>query len=255
MAIIFLFTGVALFAISYLLNSQIFVFIGLGLTFWGALFLLITPSLFVEGKLMVNTISSSYATDERIIRDLNCKGKAFHIPPYPSRSYLPEHLKGLREMVVFVPKDAKTLKSPSLDELAEGKFLIHKPKGISLTPPGLGLLSSIENRTKVDFTKLSLVETGKALPKAILENYSLAKEIELTVKPNDVYIKVQGSLYRSLYADKSFAYSMPLLGCPIISSVACALAKSSGKPVNIEKISYAEDLSTIEAQYRILSVD
>jgi len=41
-------------------------------------------------------------------------------------------------------------------------------------------------------------------------------------------------------------------GCPLCSSVACALARASGKPVVIEKIELSTDGKVIEAYYRIL---
>ncbi len=248
---IFLASGVILFAASYFLTSQILAFLGLGLSFWGALLFLITPVPFVEGEVMVNTLSSSYITTERILKDLDCKGKAFHIPPYPQGTYLPEHLKGLKEMVVFIPKEAEISKPPSLDELAEGKFLLRKPKGILLTPPGLGLLSSIEKKAGVDFTKLETAEVCKSMPKHILEDYSLAKDIVMTPKENEIDVKITRSLYSGFYTEKMFEKSVAALGCPIVSSIACALAKSSAKPVYIQKISLSPEDSTVEAHFKV----
>jgi hypothetical protein len=252
---LFLGFGLGLLFFSYFLTSQIMAFIGLGLSFWGALFFLITPVVFVEGNVMVNTLTSSYSTTERIIKDLDCKGKGFHIPPYPERTYLPEHLKGLKEMVVYIPKEAETTKPLSLDELSEHKFMLKNSQGILLTPPGLGLLTTIERKSRLDFTKLSVDELCKALSKSILDNFSLAKEIVMVAKDNEVNVKIKQSLYSKLYTDGMFERSVTLLGCPIVSSIACALAKSSAKTINIEKVTFSSDGQTIEAQYRISQVD
>jgi hypothetical protein len=252
--IIFVVVGVNSFILAYALTSQIFAFMGIGLTFWGALFFLISPGLFVEGNVLVNTLSSSCATTERIITDLDCNGKGFHIP-YPQDKDSPSHSQGLKEMVVFIPKDAETSKPPSLDELAEGKFLFSNPEGILLTPPGLGLLASIEKKSKVDFSKLESAELCKVFPKCILDNYSLAKEISMSAKDDGVSVKISNSIYSRFYAEKTFEKSIVILGCPLISAVACVLAKSASKPVYIKKLVSSPDGTKIEAQFRILQAD
>ena len=78
--IAFIVPGVAALIFSILEDSQILAFIGLGLTFWGALFLFIKPVRYVKGELLRSTSLSSYLTIDRIIKDLKFKGKAttFH---------------------------------------------------------------------------------------------------------------------------------------------------------------------------------
>lgn len=252
--VIFIVFGANSFVFSYFLTSQIFAFIGIGLTFWGALFFLVTPTLFVEGNVLVNTLSSSCATTERIINGLECNGKGFHIP-FPKSRDLPESPEGLKEIVVFIPKDTELSRLPSLDELAGSKFLLGNPKGILLTPPGLGLLSAVEKKSKVNFAKIENAELCKTLPKCILDNYSLAKEIDMSTKEDGVNVKISNSIYSSFYAEKTFGKSIVTLGCPIVSAVACALAKSTAKPVYIKKLVSSPDGSKIEAQFRILQTD
>lgn len=48
-------------------------------------------------------------------------------------------------------------------------------------------------------------------------------------------LNVSGLFYESLYAPDSTSKSGSLLGCPVISPVVCALAKSSGKTVVIRE--------------------
>jgi len=244
--------GIISLLLSYYLTSQVMAFIGLGLSFWGALFFLITPTEYVEGNLLVNTLSAAYSTTERIIKDLNYKGKAIHIPPYPEGPYIPEHLKELKELVAYIPKEAQTNQPPSLDALAQHRFLLQNPKGILLTPPGLGLLTAIEHKTKTDFTKLSSDEAYKALSTGVLNSFSLAKEIRMTNKQDEIIVHIKQSLYGKLYSNDNFEHSINLLGCPIVSCIACALTKSSAKPICIEKIAIAPDGKTINAHYKII---
>jgi hypothetical protein len=247
----FLTSGVLSLVLSLTTESQILAFIGLGLTFWGALFIVITPRNFVEGSLLDATAISAYSTIDRMISDLKYKGKGYHTPPYPKDVYLPEHLKGLKDMVVFISAENEA-DMPSIQELAESKFLLQKPQGVLVTPPGLGLLTQIEKKVKVDLTKISLDELCEVMPRFILDNFSLAKEMEMTIEENQVNLKLSDSIYKNLYSDENNLKSIMLLGCPIVSAVACALAKASGKPVTIQKMDVPVDGSTIQVLYRIV---
>ena len=249
--VIFLISGILSLVFSINSESQIIAFIGLGLTFWGALFILITPRKYVEGSLLDSAAISSYLTIDRIIKDLKYKGKGYYTPPYPKDVYLPEHLKGLKDMVVFVSAENEA-DMPSIQELAESKFLLQKPQGVLVTPPGLGLLTQIEKKVNVDFTKISLDELCEVMPRFILDDFSLAKEMEMTIEENQVNLKLSDSIYKNLYSGENNLKSIMLLGCPIVSAVACALAIASGKTVTIQKQNVLPDGSTIQVLYRIV---
>jgi hypothetical protein len=247
---VFLATGIASLAFSITAESQILAFIGLGLTFWGALFIMITPRRYFEGSLLEGAALSSYLTIDRMIKDLKYKGKGYYTPPYPKDVYLTEHLKGLKDIIVFVPAEDES-GTPSIQDLAESKFQLQKPKGVLITPPGLGLLTQIEEKSRVDFTKVSLEELCEVMPRFILDNFSLAMEMEMTLEQNQVNMKLTDPIYKNLYSAENNLKSITFLGCPITSAVACALAKASGKPVTIEKIDVSIDGETIQAHYRI----
>jgi hypothetical protein len=247
----FLISGVLSLVLSLTTESQILSFIGLGLTFWGALFIVITPRRFVEGSLLDATAISAYSTIDRMISDLKYKGKGYYTPPYPKDVYLPEHLKGLKDMVVFISAENEA-DMPSIQELAESKFLLQKPQGVLVTPPGIGLLTQIEKKVKVDLTKISLDELCEVMPRFILDNFSLAKEMEMTIEENQVNLKLSDSIYKNLYSSENNLKSIMLLGCPIVSAVACAIAKTSGKPVVIQKQETTPDGSTVQVLYQIV---
>ena len=102
--------------LSIVTNSPVLAFIGLGLTFWGALFLFIRPLRYVESSLLISTATSTYTTIDRIAKDLKQKGKSYYIPPYPEEIYLPEHLKGLKDMLIFIPTDS-SITMPPIEEI------------------------------------------------------------------------------------------------------------------------------------------
>ena len=101
-SISFLISGILFLVFSIYSVSQILALIGLGLTFWGALFIFLKPLKLVEGNLLYNTAVSAYLSIDRIINDFRYKGTGYYIPPYPKDVYLPSYLESLKTSVVFI---------------------------------------------------------------------------------------------------------------------------------------------------------
>jgi len=249
--IIFIIPGALSLIFSIFKNSQVLAFIGLSLTFWGALFFFVRPVKYVRSSLLDSTAISSYSTIDRIVQDLKYKGKSYHIPPYPKEVYLPEYLKGLKDMIVFISADSDA-GMPSIEEMAKTKFLLENPKGILAAPPGLGLLTQLEKELRTDITKLELSELCESLPQLILENFQLAKEIEMKTEKNQVHLKIFDSIYKNLYSREKNLKSIHFLGCPLVSAIACAIAKTTGRIVTIHQSTTSPDGQTIEVRYRFI---
>jgi hypothetical protein len=249
--IVFMVPGVLSLVFSIFYSSQVLAFIGLGLTFWGALFLFVRPVGYVKSSLLDSAAISSYSTIDRIVKDLKYKGKSYYIPPYPKEVYLPEYLKGLKDMIVFISADSGA-GMPTIEEIAKGRFLLENPKGICVAPPGIGLLTQFEKELRVDITKIELEELCERLPQLILENFQLVKEIEMKPEENQVYLKIFDSIYKNLYGEEENLQSVHFLGSPLVSAIACSIAKTTGKIVTIHKDRISPDGQTIEVWYRFV---
>jgi hypothetical protein len=245
--VVFAVLGILSLAFSVVTGSQVLAFIGLGLTFWGALFFLVRPIAYVRGTLLGITAATLYSTIDRIIKDLDYEGKGLYIPPYPKDVYLPEHLRGLKESIVFISADANS-GLPSVEEIASSKFMTRKPRGICITAPGSGLADQFEKMLRADLTKMSLEDLCASLPQIILENFQLAKEIEMKTEDHQVTLKTTDSVFKNLYAEQG-PKSVRLLGCPLASAVASALGKATGKATLIESINTSPDVQIIEVTY------
>ncbi len=243
--------GALLLSASVITSSTILAFIGLGLTFWGALFLFARSTKFVTVPILDATALSTYATLDRIIDDLNYKGKAIYIPPYPKDTYLPEYLEGLKEMVVFISAKDST-KIPPIEEMAKKQFLVKNPKGICITPPGSGLVSLFEKELRVDFTKIDQESFYDGLPTVIVNNLELASDFEIEAENELIHVKITDSVYSNLYSKNQNLKSIHSIGCPLTSAVTCALAKTTGKLVTITKTKISPDLKTVEIWYQIV---
>jgi hypothetical protein len=245
--VVFAVPGVLSLAFSVITGSQVLAFIGLGLTFWGALFFLVRPIAYVRGNILGITSVTLYSTIDRIIKDLKCEGRGLYVPPYPRDVYLPEHLKGLKESIVFISADLNS-GPPSVEEIASSKFMTRKPRGICITAPGSSLVDQFEKLLRTDLTKMNLEDLCASLPQIILENFQLAKEIELKTEDNRVVLRTSDSVFKNLYLEES-PKSVRLLGCPLVSAVASALGKTTGKATLIESINTSPDVQTIEVSY------
>ena len=231
-------------------NTQVLAFIGLGLVLWGGLFLLARPVSYVRSSLLEATAISLYTTIVRIKKDLKYNSKSYYIPPYPKEVYIPEHLKGLKEMIVFISAKDDT-KLPSIEGIASNKFMQEDPEGIFISPPGLGLVDQFEKELRMNLSKIDIKDLCEILPKIILENLQLAKEVTMEIEENQVHLKVMDSLYKHLYLEEDLR-SIRFIGSPLESAIACAIAISTGKTVTIKESKTHPDSDTIEVIYRLV---
>lgn len=229
---VFLVAGAFLFLFSIFFEVQVAAFIGLGLVFWGAIFAATQTNRYVETSLLDSTAKSSYATMERVMNDLKFAGHAYYLPAYPQDVTIPEYLKPLREPVVFIAEDFDG--KPSVDELAQGKFISDKTQGIFIASPGAGLMAHLEKQLQMDFSKATMDELISILPRSLTDGLSLARSVNMTVTPGGVDFKGSGIVYESLYRPEAPLKSVSILGCPVVSAVASALAKNSGRTVTIK---------------------
>jgi hypothetical protein len=233
-------------------NTQVLAFIGLGLILWGGLFLLARPVSYVRSSLLEATAISTYATIDRIRKDLKFNSKSYYIPPYPKEVYIPEHLKGLKEMIAFISANGGT-ELPSIEQIAESRFMIEKPKGMIVTPPGHGLMEQFEKELRQSFTTIDIEDLYEILPKIIAEDLQLAKEVTMETEENLVHLKIVGSIYKALCYEADIQ-SVRFLGSPLVSAIACAIAKTTGKPVTIQETEINPVTETMDVTYRIIDV-
>jgi len=228
-AALFVVMGVLVLAYSLAFELEVAAFVGLGLVFWGAVFGLARNGKYVERGLLDSTAKSAYSTFDRMIKDLKFEGQGYYIPPYPQSANLPEYLANLREPVVFISEDFDG--KPSADELAEGRFLSKKTRGVFITCPGSELMAQIEKQLNVDFSKMDIHELIDVLPRCLTETSNLAKSVEMSLTDKGVSFNATGLVYQSLYRANPPMKSVSVLGCPVVSAVASILAKASGKTV------------------------
>jgi hypothetical protein len=82
----------------------------------------------------------------------------------------------------------------------------------------------------------------------------MVEEFEISQKEDNViYVKMKGPIHGTLCSYlKNYTKICSRLGCPLCSSIACALARATDKAVTIEKDEVATNGKTIETWFRII---
>ena len=246
---VFIVIGVISLVFSIYSSSQILAFIGLGLTFWGALFLLSTPKSYIEERFLISTALPEYSNIDKIIKELRYVKKSYYIPAYPENDQVPEHLSGLTESVVFISA-SNVFVMPSLEDISKGKFLAAHKKGILLTPPGMGLLTQIKKEIKFPITKTDIAELCETLPRVILQNFTIAQDLTMKTEKENIHLVIKGSIFKNLYSNENNLDSILFLGCPLTSAIASLLALFTGKTITIKQTNITQGGSTIETTFQ-----
>jgi len=236
--------GAIAFMLSVLFNSLILTYIGLGLTLWGALLILIRQTKYVKNKLLDSTVMSSLTTIDQVIEALDYKGKGIYLPP--------RHLEGFKGGKVFVPYK-KDIIIPPIEEVAQEKLFLRNPNGICFTPPGLSLANLYEDELGTDFASVNIEYLQRNLPKLFVKGLEIAEDLEMNIKDNTIHVKILNSTYKDFCKEAGKLSNVcSSIGCPLCSSIACALTRATGKPIMIEKADLSADGKTIEASYQII---
>jgi len=236
--------GIFALACSVIFTSSILAFIGLSLTFWGVLLLYLTQEKYVKFRLLDSTVIPSLEALAKIIKELDCKGKAVYLPP--------KYLKDFKSGMLYIPKKQE-VRIPTVGEVSEEKTFSKNPNGLCIAPSGLTLTNLFERELGTDFVRVDLQYLQNNLPKILVENLEIAQDLEINLEGSLVQLKLTESIYKDLCKKtRTFPNICNSLGCPLSSSIACALSRTTGKPIIIEKTECSEDGKTINVQYRIL---
>jgi len=237
-----------LFSIVYV--SSILAFIGLGLVFWGALLLYIKNPEYIREDLLETSVYPPLETINQIIRELAYKGNAVYLPP--------KYFETPGNTKIYISKQENVdLPTPEQIQKHENQVLIRDsqfiPQGILLTPPGADLTKLFERKLEMEFTKADLEYLQQRMPKLFIEDLEIAQNFEMETANNKVQVKLANTAYTNLFKDiMKPSNDKHILGYPIASAIACALAKATGKPIVIENQRTSNDNKDIEIEYRIL---
>ena len=240
------FVGAAVLVGSMVFSSNVMAIIGLPLIFWGVLFFFLKPTSLVKADLLDSASFSLLENMGRLVSEFGLKGKGVYLPPH----YLEELSGGL----VFVStKDEVYV--PTVDEVgeAEDRVFLKNPSGVCLVPSGVALTNLLERELGTSFAKVNLEYLERNLPKVFVEALEIAENFELSVEGGSVHVRIEGSIYKDLCGEvRRLSGVCESFGCPFCSSIACALARASGKAVVMDGNELSRDGKVMDVYYRVL---
>lgn len=233
-------------ALSVVYSSSILAFIGLGLMFWGAILAYIQTGEYIKGKLLDATVLAPLITINHVLQELRYEGKAIYLPP--------KYFRDQDESRAYIPKQKDgPLPTPEQIQEQENKLFIKSLNDLLITPPGAELARLFEKTLETSFIRIDLQHFQEVMPKLLIEDLEIAKNVEITAEGKKILVKIENSNYQNLTKEtERFSKLYKSLGCPLSSAIACALAKVTGKPITIEKQQINEGNKTIEVEYRII---
>ncbi len=105
----------------------------------------------------------------------------------------------------------------------------------------------------MDFSKIKLDRLENVLSKVFIEDLELATDSNVDIDGDVVHVKIVDPIYKDFCSEvkKATAERMCKIGCPMCSSIACAVTKITGKPVIIERAELRLYDKTIETWFRL----
>lgn len=223
---------------SIILEASILALVGLGIFYWGILFLFVRPTKYVRAEIMDSWTVSSLIIIDRLLHNLKLE-KGLYLPP----NYFEDCEGG-----VFLTDNRVTV-----DEIANKKSFAN-PKGLLIIPPGLGIVNIIEKKLGKDLSEVDIDFLRNSLFKVLVEELELVQGFNMKIHNSDVHVKIIGSIHNTLCSDlrKHQTRICTCLGCPLCSSIAYALAKVTQKAVVIERNEISSESQTIDIWYRFI---
>jgi hypothetical protein len=221
--------------------STILTFIGLGLTFWGSLMFFIQPKNYIRSDLMNATAISSLKTIDKMMIGMGYSERGVYIQAHDSD-----------KAVVFIPSEPFSM-IPQLSGIEEDRTFLSDPAGLLVPPPGLALAGLIEKKLGFKLKNCGLETIVQALPKVLVEDLEIVKDVEIEVKEDSVHFKLYDSIYADFCAEVRNTSRRCGLGCPMCSAFASILAIATGKPVLYEEDKASEDERITESVYQIIN--
>lgn len=243
--IVFIIVGIVLTVFSVINSVTMVFYVGISLLFFGSLFLFVSNKKFVGTNVLHASLVSVYETFDRHILELNNSGMVY-FQAYSVSDGVVSNLVNSPES--SVPKEDLYSKENNVQK----QLLDHVSTGSHIVPPGFGLVDLFEQQLNHDFTEIDINDFNSALS-LILNDLDLASNCEFTIEGDHLTLKLIGSIFYNLYLKEHQLKSIHIVGCPLISAIACALTKVTKKPVLVTKIAVSPNLNAIDANYKLVT--
>jgi len=237
---ILLVLGLILLGLAIVYSHNVAAFIGIALVFWGALLLYVRPTRFVRREILDSIVLDPIQSMQKSFEDMDFRGTPRHVSPAT--------ISGMRGAVLLIPRSDQT-ELPTDEQLSLEATVIESPSAVKLTPPGLGLSRLIESELRTNFSVVDLEYLQHNLEKAVVEGLEIADDFEMEINEPKIVVMVRGSVFYDVAEALNRKDGGTRFGDPLSSAMACILARSTRRPVVIEKIECEPKTRAIAATF------
>ncbi len=211
-------------AVSIIYTSSITALIGLALIFWGLILRYITPIKHVPFRYLLVSSSVLMSNIQRTMSEHSFTGKGIYLPP--------KQLKEVESSLVLIPKSTENQPAPDAEK--QNQLLNSSSDGLFLTPPGADLCRYFEKELGISFLTIDLSFVQNKFPKILFEDLGIAQKASVKIENADVTFDIKGTFFmEDCEQSQKFSVAHDAVGCLLSSSLACALAKVTGKGIAI----------------------
>jgi len=232
-------SGIFLTALSCFYISSFLAIFGLTIVFWGVILYYIKSSNQVPLSFITAVSTSSVDNLNRFLSEIGFTQKGIYLPP--------NKLLDPESSLVFIPKEPFQ-PLPESEEITNNIFT-SKKEGILLSPIGYGFMRIIEQKLGKSFSKLDLQTFQKQLPRLLVDDLGIVENLEIHAEKNFVTFEMAGNKFTDeCNQTQKYPQVHYGVGCILSSTLACALAKVTGKPVTINNEEITDKTTIITYQ-------
>lgn len=238
---VLLVAGLTSLVISYFFSSTIMTFIGLGLTFWGALLIYVTRKVFIANDTANIILASTLRSTEFLLSKQNFRGRAIYLPP-----------RGLEELTsakaLVSHEDAKSLEIAQLNAVSDDAS-----QKATLSPLGLDLAVAFEREFGTSFARVDFADLQLKLPDILTKAFDLFEDVQLERDGSEITVMMKGEIGSQICSVvRSMGSIHEVVGCPICSSLAVILANVFRRPIILEESTLSKNNSSLRNAYTLL---
>jgi len=241
--------GLVLLLLAVFFSHSVSALVGIALVFWGALLFYVRPAKFVRSEILDVSVTPPVLLFHQLLDQLRSETTPVYAPT-------DETGEG-KGVLMYLPRKDFIQKLTGADTFQDGSAT--KVEVLRLLPPGIGILKLLEE-SGTDFSRVELGDLQAHLVNTIVETLNIATSLEIDISFNIwenavpvrfVDIHMKDSVFMPTVEEILAAEFNRHVGDPLSSALACVLAKSTRKPVTIDKMSLDSKEKLVVVRYRI----
>ena len=237
--------GVITLLISILYVSSFLALFGFALVFWSTILLYLMPANSVFVDLLTSIAQPSLVNIENILNTSFGEKQGLYLFCC-SRKFKHLITSSIDE------KENKVLFIPVIQNYRSDKIISSESLDLQICPPGEGLCTLMEKQVGKPFNEMDLSRLFLVLPKILTDRLEFVETLDLQNDGDVITVNFTKSVFVGICKEaEKYPLTHQQVGCLLSSALACALAKSTGEPIMLEKETHDSQEST-KIQFRIV---